>query len=101
MNEKRRKRPTYSAEFRAQAVAKCLEIGINPTSEELGVSPATLRSWVLKSKQGPRSDGKPSYEELEREVRRLRKENGYIKDINEVLKKSTAIFSNGEMGGFR
>ena len=101
MTEKKTKRSTYSAEFKAQAVAKCLEIGINEASKELGVAPATLRSWVQKSKRGPRSDGKPSYEDLEREVKRLRKEIGYIQDINEVLKKSTAIFSSGEMGGFR
>ena len=101
MSENKKTRPSYSTEFKAQAVAKCLEIGVNLTSEELGVSTASLKNWVLKSKQSPRPDGKPSYEDLEREVRRLRKEIGYVSEINKILKKSTAIFSSEEMGGLR
>ena len=45
--------------------------------------------------------GKPSYQELEAEIRRLKKELGYVAEINKVLKKSTAIFSSSEMGGLR
>ena len=46
-------------------------------------------------------ENKPTYEELEKEVRQLKKELGYVEEINRVLKKSTAIFSNKEMGGLR
>jgi len=101
VTEKKKSRPTYSPEFKAESVAKCLEIGVSRTSKELGVAHATLTSWMLKAKRGPTPDGKASYEELERENRRLRKELGYVNEINKVLKKSTAIFSSGEMGGLR
>ena len=102
MSEKARKRPTYTPEFKAEAVAKCLNIGVNATSKELGVSPVTLRTWMLKDGGSPGSPGaKPSYEELEREVQKLKREVGYITEINRILKKSTAIFSAGEMGGLR
>lgn len=102
MPEKSRKRPTYSPEFKAEAVAKCLNIGIYETGRELGVSPSTLRLWILKSEGEPSPSGsKPTYDELEREVQKLRREVGYVNEINRILKKSTAIFSAGEMGGFR
>src|SRR5689334_9666149 len=102
VSEKTRTRSTYSPEFKAEAVAKCLNIGVNATSKELGIPPVTLRSWMPKDNCAVQSPGeKPSYEELEQEVQKLRREVGYINEINRVLKKSTAIFSAGEMGGFR
>lgn len=102
MSEKKRIRPTYSQEFKAQAVAKCLEIGISKTVEELGVSAATLRIWKERADSGSQTQaGKPSYHDLEKENHRLKKELGYVNEINEILKKSTAIFSSSQMGGSR
>lgn len=97
MNKKKHSRPKYSKEFKEQAIAKCLEIGINKTSKELGVTYVTLKKWVEKAEQNPTDKSKPSYEDLEKEVRRLKKEIGYINEINTILKKSTAIFSAKEM----
>ena len=100
MLEKKRTRPTYSAEFKAQAVAKCLEIGVAKTSEELGVCGATLRVWKSKeSRSDLKPPGKPSYGDLEKENQRLKKELGYVNEINDILKKSTAIFSSKVLGG--
>ncbi len=102
MSDKTRKRPIYSPEFKAEAVAKCLNIGVIMTSKELGVASVTLRDWMLKAGGNPAATGvKPSYEELEREVQKLRREVGYVSEINRILKKSTAIFSASEMGGLR
>lgn len=102
MTDKKRTRPTYSEEFKAEALAKCSEIGVNRTSKELGVAVATLRNWSLKAGVGkPGADGKLSYQELEKENRRLKKELNYVGEINKVLKKSTAIFSSSEMGNLR
>ena len=101
MTEKKRTRPTYSPEFKQGALGKCREIGINKTSQELGVARATLKSWMTQESSGSPQSGKPSYQELESEVRRLKKELGYVTEINKVLKKSTAIFSSGEMRGMR
>lgn len=102
MTEKKRTRPAYSAEFKAEALAKCSEIGVNRTSKELGVSAVTLKSWSFKANgEGHMLNGKPSYQDLEKENRKLKKELGYVNEINKVLKKSTAIFSSSEMGGLR
>ena len=102
MKDKKRTRPTYSTEFKAEALAKCSEIGINRTSKELGVAVATLRNWTLKAgAENSKNSGKPSYQELEKEIRKLKKELGYVSEINKVLKKSTAIFSSSEMGSLR
>ena len=101
MSEKKKTWKHYSKEFKAEAVAKCSEIGINATSRELGVSIASLRIWRDRANSESSSENKPSYADLERENRKLRKELGYVKDINEVLKKSTAIFSSKEMGGLQ
>lgn len=102
MKVKGKKLEVYSSEFKAEAVAKCLKIGASKASIELGVSKSTLHGWMTKAREVPQSSGeKPSYEELELEVQRLRREVGYVNEINRILKKSTAIFSAAEMGGSR
>ena len=90
MSEKSRNRYSYSAEFKSEAVSKCKEIGVGPTSEELGVSRPTLKNWMISHELNNRSTdaGKPSYDELEKELKRLRKELGYMSEINRVLKKA-------------
>lgn len=91
----------YSNEFKQEAVARSKTIGIAKTCEELGVSKAALSRWRKEFTDGQlvKSKDKPSYEELEKENRRLKKELGYVEEINRVLKKSTAIFSKSELGG--
>ena len=89
MLEKKKRRPSYSPEFKEEAVSKSLEVGVTKASRELGISPITLRSWILKSQASTSQQaGKPSYEELEKENRKLKKELGYVTEINEVLKKA-------------
>lgn len=101
MSEKKKTRQLYSSEFKAEAIRKCRESNASQVSKELGVAVATLRNWLARAESGPTESGKPSYEDLERENRRLKKELGYVNEINEILKKSTAIFSNSQMGGLR
>ncbi len=100
MSEKKRSRVDYNSEFKAEAVAKCLNSSVSQTSRELGVTTTTLRNWIQKLEHGENQlSSKKTYEELESENRRLKKEIGYINEINKILKKSTAIFSSKEMGG--
>lgn len=101
MIEKKSLRPTYSTEFKAAAVAKCADIGVPRTSKELGVASSTLNEWRNRAEKASEPKSKPSYDELEKEVHRLRKELGYVNEINRILKKSTAIFSSNEMGDLR
>ena len=98
MKETKRSRPTYTNEFKEQAIAKCLKSGVTKTSQELGVSTASLRKWIKKEETGTSStENSKKFEELEKENRRLRKELSYVNEINEILKKSTAIFSKKVM----
>lgn len=96
--EKGQKRNSYSKEFKVEAVKLVESIGICKASEELGVNQGSLRNWTAKKSLTPSNEpGKPTYGDLEKEVRRLRKELGYMETINSVLKKSTAIFSQSHL----
>ena len=100
--EESKKRKTYSPEFKAEAVKLAESTSLSHASKELGVSVGSLRNWIAKSATGPTADpSKPSYADLERENRRLRREMGYLEKINTVLKKSTAIFSQDAMGDLK
>ena len=101
MSGKKKSRPSYSSEFKAEAIRKCLESSVNQASNELGVYTGALRSWISKAQLGPSDKAKPSYTDLERENRQLKKELGYVSETNSILKKSTAIFSNDQMDGLR
>ena len=100
MSEKK-KRTRYSPEFKTEALKRCKDDSDLRVSQELGIPLVTLKSWIAKAKRSPMEKGKPSYEELEKELKKLKKEIGYVKDINEVLKKSTAIFASKNMEDFR
>ena len=101
--EKKQRRPRrkFSDEFKLEAVELIEKIGITKAGQELDIDLSTLRSWRNKQKPNAAGRGKKSYAELEREVRRLAKENGYLKEISKVLKKSTAIFSSDHMGNLK
>jgi len=102
--EQKEKKPRrkYSDEFKLEAIELSKKIGNAKASKELGIYESQIRQWKKKL-EGPlmSSHEKKTYGELEKEVRRLAKENGYLKEINKVLKKSTAIFSSDQMGGLK
>ncbi len=88
---------SYTDEFKREAVARGKAIGPTKACEELGIAPSLLYGWRNKfsnDRSSEKSTKKPSYDELETEVKRLKKELGYMDEINKVLKKSTAIFSS-------
>jgi transposase len=90
----------YSREFKLEAIKLAESIGAAKASEELGVTRKSIQNWMNgKSLSKPKSLSQTSdVSELEAEVRRLKKENKNLKLINEVLKKSTAIFSKDQLG---
>lgn len=96
------KQKKYSEEFKLEAVRLSKEVGSKEASTQLGVGFSTLNKWrTLFSNTGHVSKSgevKKSYSDLEKENKRLKKEIGYIKQINDVLKKSTAIFSSNQIG---
>ena len=93
------KRKKYTVEFKKEAVKLAKRVGLCQASTDLGVPYDNVRRWVQQgsgSQKNMRSGS--SYEELEVENRRLRKENVYLKKVSDVLKKSHAIFSIDHIG---
>ncbi|MEC7275794.1 MAG: transposase [Bdellovibrionota bacterium] len=100
--ETKSKKKTYTKELKNQAVERCKTEGLKKTSEDLGISPASLSNWkkLFNPSSSPsKSKEMPCYEELLKENKRLKKELSYVEEINDILKKSTAIFSNDKFRG--
>ena len=92
---------TYTTEFKKDAVELSNELGLSKASKELGIPTSTIGSWkkaLRTSDEGVSlKDGEPSYNELLKEVKRLRKEAEYNNKINDVLKKSLGIVSSDHL----
>jgi len=88
--------PTYTAEFRADAVRLVEQSGksMRQVAADLGLATESLRRWVQQAKtdagQGPA--GSLTTEERE-ELRRLRRENATLRMEREILKKAAAFFA--------
>jgi transposase len=77
-------------------VALADRVGISKAGEQLGVNPVNIRRW--KEKESVLSS--PSKMEklrLEEENRRLLKENKELKDVNHILKRAAAFFSQDHL----
>jgi transposase len=90
-------RPTYTAEFKAQAV-ELLALGkpVNQVAEELCVSSNLLYSWRRSSPpqgtQGGSAGGRAVGEDSGADaLRALRRENTLLKMENDILKKAAVI----------
>jgi transposase len=92
------KRRAFSQEYKAEAVDLAEKIGTTRASEDLGINPANIRRWKMETQSGRAArSGAKTYEELEVEVRELRKENEYLNKVSDVLKKSLGIISKDQM----
>lgn len=93
MEKTKRIKRQFTTEFKSEAVKLAARVGNMQAARDLGISESQIRYW--RNKLSDSGDLKPekSYSDLEKENRRLQKEIGYLKEINKVLKKSTAIFS--------
>ena len=87
-----RRRPTYSPEFKAEAVrvVRTSTDSVPKIARDLGVSVWTLRAWVNTTRppaaEPLTSDERSELKQLRREVRQLREER-------DILKKATAFFA--------
>ena len=87
----------YDREFKQNAVA-LIQSGrsISELSRDLGVSTWSLRHWLKESQSGQSlSEPKTLSVETadERELRRLRQENDYLRRQRDILKKACSILS--------
>ena len=93
-SKKKRTRRRFSDEFKREAVALFESSGISAeqVSAELGVSTTLLYRWVRDSRADQPQAYRPSYEELEKELRRTRREL-------EFLKKASSYFASQQSNG--
>lgn len=87
----------YDREFKENAVA-LVEGGkeVKEVARDLGVSHWSLKSWLKHSKAGKDQTQVGTLEgesSLERELRRLRQENDYLRGQRDILKKALGIVS--------
>ena len=84
-------KPAYGQEFRQGAVDLLLSSGrsLKQVAEELGVSANSLREWRNRA---PVADAAA-------EIRRLQRENEYLRRQREILKKAVSILSEDPHSG--
>lgn len=99
------KQRSYTAEYRANAVALAKEIGTSAAARQLKIPADTLYTWISRAKQGdlPMSPVAPDpktslnlaerVKALEKENKALRSENAQILRENQILEEATAFFA--------
>jgi transposase len=91
-----RKRPTYSDEFKRDAVRLVVEEGYSfrAACEAVGICQQSLRAWHAKLAPPPEPCGEnATVDELKAENARLRKQLKRTELEREILKKATAYFA--------
>jgi len=94
----RRKRRTYTAEQRADAVRLVGETkSIAKVAKDLDLTQSSLRNWVRQAEidGGRAADGSLTTEERE-ELRRLRRETKILQQERDFLKKAAAFFARDQ-----
>ena len=91
MSERKSK---YSPEFRADAVRLALSPGqtVRGTARDLGLDPATLRSWI-RAARPPAPPPAPLATDEREELVRLRRRVRTLEEEREILKKAAAFFA--------
>ena len=88
----RRRRRTFSGEFRAEAVRMVqeTEVPLAAIARQWGIGKGTLHRWVDAARPQPRE---PLTEDERGELARLRRENLQLRMERDILKKATASFA--------
>ena len=94
----RKSRRRFTQEFKDDAVNLVIEQGYScaEVARRLGINENNVNRWVRlyrDKNQAPSPDGL-SREQLESELKRLRKENKRLEMEREILKKAAAFFAN-------
>ena len=89
----KKSRPRFSDEFRQEAVRILLssERTIAQVADDLGVGISTLAKWKRQQLDAELLAG--PHDDLETELRRVKKENELLRQERDILKKATAFFA--------
>lgn len=89
------KKRVFSREVKLEAVRMVLS-GRRPAAQiarELGISAHLLYTWKKTLQAEVTSGTQPSSPDLEKELKRLQRENAELREEREFLKKATAFFA--------
>jgi transposase len=90
-------RKRYTGEFKEDAVNLVIKQGYScaEAGRRLGISANNITRWVrrCRDQQEHAAQGMPSAQELQDEIRWLRKENKRLQMEREILKKAAAFFA--------
>lgn len=84
-------RNRYSAEFKAEALKLCDQIGVSAASRELGLATSQLYNWRVLARSQDTLSAADS--EQAREIARLKRELAEKDEELAILKKATAYFA--------
>ncbi len=92
--KKKRKRRTFSPEFKADVVKMCRSESVPDVSRRMGLMEKSVRLWVKQAKidagEGPPDALTTADKE---EIRRLQRELKRVTEERDILKKATAFFA--------
>ena len=106
-NSKKKIQKRYDAEFKRSAVEMVIHGGkpLTQVARELGVSEYSLHLWrkaQLSRMQPAEVDGQAmSPQEMVKEIRRQQKENEWLRQQREILKKAMSILGETPNPGMR
>jgi len=96
-NQIRRKHKRYDEAFKRQAVELWLSSNrsVHQIAAELGISDQSLKQWKKKLAALPATGpGQRSTQQLEEELRRLKRELQHVSRQRDILKKTLGILSS-------
>jgi transposase len=95
-NVERRRRRSFTKEYKSQVVALCGQEGktAHSVARELGLTATAVRSWVKQARVDAGGGGVGALTTAEREeLARLRRENRTLRQERDILRKATAFFA--------
>lgn len=89
----RRRRRSFTAEYKADVVAMCLkgERSVRAVALDLGLPPRLVHRWVTEADGGGQEDGLTAAER--EELVQLRKEVRILREERDILRRATAFFA--------
>lgn len=96
-----RQQRTFTTEFKLEAVhlVETSGKGLTQVARDLGIADSTLSHWCkqLNEKGAEAFPGSGHQTALEEENRRLRRELDQVRQERDILKKTVAIFTRGQL----
>ena len=84
--------PTYSKDFKQEALRLSNEIGVKKAAAQLGIPYFTLADWRRNKTPHPKEEVVLSEAELRVRNRELERENNELRQANEILKDALGFF---------